>query len=168
VSLDLVTAHADQVPLTQLRPAADVLGVMRGRAGNRSGGQPKPPTRRLGRNGVVSGALTLVALAGALGSVTGCGSVDPTDPSYFTNVLVRNDTASAVQFIQCDTSCGTLHDRETIPVQGSAIINISNEGINIGYLVEQPDGKKLGCVYMKYEHVKHLPTVLVSSMTKCK
>jgi hypothetical protein len=128
----------------------------------------KPPTRHLERNGVVSGALTLVALAGALGSVAGCSSVDPTDPSHFTNVLVRNDTASAVQFIQCDTSCGTPNTRETIPARGSTIINISNEGINIGYLVAQPDGKKLGCVYMKYERVKHPPTVLVSSMTKCK
>jgi hypothetical protein len=117
---------------------------------------------------VVSGALTLVALAGALASVAGCSSVDPTDPSHSTDVLVRNDTASVVQFIQCDTSCGTLHDRETIPARGSTTINISNEGINIGYLVEQPDGTKLGCVYMKYEHVKHPPTVLVSSMTKCK
>lgn len=94
--------------------------------------------------------------------------MDPTDPSHFTNVLVRNDTASAVQFIECDTSCGTLHERSTVPAGATTIINIDNEGANIGYLVERPDGKKLGCVYMKYEHVKHEPTVLVSSTTKCK
>jgi len=109
--------------------------------------------------------LATTILVGAVSS--GCASVDPTDPSHFTNVLVRNDTPSAVQFIQCDTSCGTLHEREAITAGGSTIINISNEGIKVGYLVAHPDGKKLGCVYMKYKHVKHQPTVLISSMTRC-
>lgn len=111
--------------------------------------------------------LATAALVGAVAVSSGCASVDPTDPSHFINVLVRNDTPSPVQFIQCDTSCGTLHEREAITAGGSTIINISNEGIKVGYLVERQDGKKLGCVYMKYEHVKHEPTVLVSSMTRC-
>jgi hypothetical protein len=112
-------------------------------------------------------AVSVLAAVMLVGAVAGCASVDPTDPSHFTNVLVRNDTPSAVQFIQCDTSCGTLHDRQTIPAGASVVINISNEGIKVGYLVARPDDKKLGCVYMKYEHVKHQPTVLVSSMTRC-
>jgi hypothetical protein len=82
-------------------------------------------------------------------------------------VLVRNDTASDVQFIQCDTSCGTLHERRTIPAGGDTVVNVSNEGIKVGYVVARPDGRKLGCVYMKYEHVKYEPTVRVSSMTRC-
>jgi hypothetical protein len=94
-------------------------------------------------------------------------SVDPTDPSHFTNVLVRNDTTSDVQFIQCDTSCGTLHERRTIPADGSTVVNVSNEGIKVGYVVARSDGRKLGCVYMRYERIKHEPTVLVSSMTRC-
>jgi hypothetical protein len=110
---------------------------------------------------------TVAALVGVIAVLSGCASVDPTDPSHFTNVLVRNDTPSTVQFIQCDTSCGTLHDRETINAGGRTIINISNEGIKVGYLVARPDGEKLGCLYMKYEHVKHPPTVLISSMTRC-
>jgi len=118
------------------------------------------------RPGRLSAGSVLAAVM-LVGAVAGCASVDPTDPSHFTNVLVHNDTRSAVQFIQCDTSCGTLHERGTIPAGGSTIINISNEGIKIGYLVERPDGKRLGCVYMKYEHVKHQPTVLISSMTRC-
>jgi hypothetical protein len=111
------------------------------------------------------GAFMTVALMGAV--VSGCASVDPTDSSHFTNALVRNDTASAVQFIQCDTSCGTLHERRTIPAGGTTVINVSNEGIKVGYLVARSDGQKLGCVYMRYEHVKHEPTVLVSSLTRC-
>jgi hypothetical protein len=110
-------------------------------------------------------ALATVALAGTV--VSGCASVDPTDPSHFTNALVRNDTASAVQFIQCDTSCDTLHDRTTIPVGGTTVINVSNEGIKVGYLVARPDGRKLGCIYMRYEHVKPEPIVLVSSLARC-
>ncbi len=109
-------------------------------------------------------ALAAMMLAGA---VAGCASVDPTDPSHFTNIVIRNDTPSAVQFIECDTSCGTLHERRTIPVGGSTIINDSNEGVKIPYLVASPDGKKLGCLYMKFEHVKHPPTVLISSMRRC-
>jgi hypothetical protein len=106
-----------------------------------------------------------VALMGAVES--GCASVDPTDASHFTNALVRNDTASAVQFIQCDTSCGTLHERRTIPAGGTTVVNVSNEGIKVGYLVARPDDRKLGCVYMRYKHVKHEPTVFLSSLTRC-
>ena len=114
----------------------------------------------------LSAALALAAMMLA-GAVAGCASVDPTDPSHFTNIVIRNDTPSAVQFIECDTSCGTLHERRTIPAGGSTIINDSNEGVKIPYLVASPDGKKLGCLYMKFEHVKHPPTVLTSSMTRC-
>jgi hypothetical protein len=109
--------------------------------------------------------LAATALVGAV--LSGCASVDPTDPSHFTNVLVRNDTASDVQFIQCDTSCVTLHERRTIPAGGGTVVNVSNEGVKVGYVVARPDGRRLGCVYMRYEHVKHEPTVLISSMARC-
>jgi hypothetical protein len=110
-------------------------------------------------------ALMTVALMGAVTS--GCASVDPTDSSHFTNALVRHDTASAVQLIQCGTSCGTLHERRMIPAGGTTVINVSNEGIKVGYLVARPGGRKLGCVYMTYQHVQHEPTVLVSSLKAC-
>jgi hypothetical protein len=100
-------------------------------------------------------------------ALSACASVDPTDPSHSTHVLVRNDTASDVQLIQCDTSCGTLHERRTIPAHGSTVVKVSNEGIKVGYVVARLDGRKLGCVYMHYEGVKYEPTVLVSSMTRC-
>jgi hypothetical protein len=109
----------------------------------------------------------LAAMASVGAILSGCASVDPTDPSHFTNVLVRNDTASDIQFIQCDTSCATLHEGRTVTAGGSTVVNVSNEGIKVGYVVARPDGRKLGCVYMQYEHVKHEPTVLVSSMTRC-
>ncbi len=116
------------------------------------------------RRGTLAAFVT-VALIGAV--MSGCASVDPTDSSHFTYALVRNDTAAAVQFIQCDTSCGTLHERRTMPAGGTTVIHVSNEGIKVGYLVARPDGRKLGCVYMRYDNVKHEPTVLVSSLTRC-
>jgi hypothetical protein len=117
---------------------------------------------------VKSKVLLMLAAAGVMAVVaSGCASVDPTDPSHFTDVLVRNDTPSPVQFVQCDTSCGTLHEHRGIPLGGSTVVNVSNEGITVGYLVAQPDGWKLGCVYMRYEHVKREPTIYVSSMSRC-
>jgi hypothetical protein len=110
---------------------------------------------------------TAISLLAAAVLAVGCASVDPTDPSHFTNVLVHNNTASAVQFIQCDTSCGTLHDREAIPAGGSTTINISNEGIPIGYLVERPSGLKLGCLYMRFDHVRTTSVVKISSLGRC-
>jgi hypothetical protein len=98
--------------------------------------------------------------------LAGCASVDPTDPSHFTEVSVVNDTGSAVEFIQCDTSCGTLHDRQTLSAGARTIITVSNENIRIGYVVGRSD-KRLGCVYMQYDHVDYRPLVLVSSMTRC-
>jgi hypothetical protein len=100
-------------------------------------------------------------------TLSGCASVDPTDPSHFTNMLVRNDRASDVQFIQCGASCRTLHERTTIPAGESTVVNVSNEGMRVGYVVARPDGRQLGCVYMRYERVNHEPTVLVSSLTRC-
>jgi len=97
----------------------------------------------------------------------GCASIDQTDPSHFVDVQVHNDRPTAVQLIQCDTSCDTLHDRQTMSAGASSTINVSNEGIEIGYLVENPAGRKLGCIYMKYENVKQPPVVPVSSMTQC-
>lgn len=101
--------------------------------------------KRLARLAI--GALVCVA-------VSGCDSVDPTASSHFTNVLVRNNTASAVEFVQCDTTCGTLHDRQTIASGATTIVNVSNEGIKVGYVVARPRGPKLGCVYMKCGEVK--------------
>jgi hypothetical protein len=46
-------------------------------------------------------------------------------------------------------------------------MNVSNEGIEIGYLVEDPADRKLGCIYMEYENVKQPPVIPVSSMTQC-
>jgi hypothetical protein len=113
-------------------------------------------------------ALVLLMFLAMAGSVLGgCASIDPTDPSHFVDVQVHNDRPTAVQLIQCDTSCDTLHDRQTISAGASSTINVSNEGIEIGYLVENPAGRKLGCIYMKYENVKKRPVVSVSSMTQC-
>jgi hypothetical protein len=98
--------------------------------------------------------------------VSGC-SVDPTDPSHFTDAVVRNDTPSPVVIVQCDTSCDTLHDRSAVPSHGALTINVSNEAITVGYAVERPSGRRLGCLYMNFDHVQKTPVVEVSSMQRC-
>lgn len=81
----------------------------------------------------ISGAVVLVVAALQL---NGCASIDPTDLSHFVDVQIHNDRPSSVQLIQCDTSCETLHERQTVPAGASTTVDVSNEGIEIGYLVE--------------------------------
>ncbi len=93
--------------------------------------------------------------------------MDPTDPSHFTDVLIRNDRPSPVVIVRCDTSCDTLHDRTPVAAGHSTIVNVSNEGIT-GYAVEQPLGRRLGCLYMRFDGVRARPTVNVSAMQRCR
>lgn len=127
-------------------------------------GEQSAPHQLGVRTLVLGGIAAAVAAAVLLG---GCASVDPTDPSHFVDVQVRNDLSSPVQLIQCDTSCDTLHDRQTVAAGDSTTINVSNEGIKVGYLIESLTGNRLGCIYMEYEHVKHPPAVAVSSKVRC-
>jgi hypothetical protein len=108
----------------------------------------------------------VAGLAIAVGAA-GCASVDPTDPSHFTNVVVQNDTASSVWLVQCDVSCGTLHDRTRIRAGASTSVGVSNEGIQAGYVVERPSGSKLGCLYMRFNHVRGEHRVAISSLRAC-
>ena len=109
-----------------------------------------------------------VGLAAIVALALGCSSVDPTDPSHFTDVLIHNDTPSAVQLVQCDNSCAMLHDRQTVPAGASAIVNVSNEDIRVGYVVERASGARLGCLYMHFNGVRTRPTVEVSTFGRCR
>jgi hypothetical protein len=99
---------------------------------------------------------------------TGCASVDPTDPSHFTHVLIRNDTQSPVVIVQCDISCRTLHDRTYLAAGQSTIVKASNEGIRDGHVVEQLSGDRLGCLYTRFNGVRRTPVVNVSSAQRCR
>jgi hypothetical protein len=100
--------------------------------------------------------------------LAGCTSVDQTDPSHFTNVSIRNDTHQPVAVVQCDTSCQVLHERTTIDSGHEATVNVSNEGITVGYAVERPSGLKLGCLYMRFNGVHETPIVNVTSLRRCR
>jgi hypothetical protein len=100
---------------------------------------------------------------------TGCASVDPTDPSHFSDVEVWNDTPARVVIVQCDTSCGTLHDREQVPPGQRTIVNISHEGFDVGYAVESASEQRLGCLYMRLNGPPaKRPVFRVSSMKECR
>jgi len=111
---------------------------------------------------LVAAVLGLALLA------NGCASIDPTDPSHFTDVFVRNDIGANVVIVQCDTSCDVLHERTAIAGGETSTINVSNEGITVGYAVEQPSGRKLGCLYMRFNNVRTTPTVDVSTLQHCR
>lgn len=113
---------------------------------------------------VTAAGIALFAIMG----LSACASVDPTDPSHFVDVQVVNDTASPVELIQCDTSCSTLHDRQRLEAWASTTVNVSNEGIEVGYLIQTLRGKELGCMYMSYDHVKQPAPLAISSMGRCR
>jgi alkyl hydroperoxide reductase subunit AhpF len=69
--------------------------------------------------------------------------------------------------VQCDTSCDVLHDRTSVAAGDSATVNVSNEGIRVGYLVERESGKPIGCIYEKFNGVHSTPTMRVSTAQKC-
>lgn len=114
-------------------------------------------------------------------ALCGCGSGGSTSSSHETTstvakvgqsrfilIGVRNDTSAAVSFDQCQSTCGTLHEHRPIAAGSSITILGLNDGTPFADVVESAAGKRLGCVYMKYDHVSGRPVVLVSSMTACK
>src|SRR5450759_1593812 len=108
----------------------------------------------------------IVSLATAV-LAGGCASVDPTDPSHYTEVEIRNNTPASVVIVQCDTSCDVLHERRTVDSGQATIVSVSHEGITVGYVVEEPSGSRLGCLYMLVSPAAQAPVVDVSSLTRC-
>jgi hypothetical protein len=111
---------------------------------------------------------TAVSLLAMVVLATGCTSVDPTDPSHFTDIVVRNDTPTRLVIVQCDTSCDVLHERTSVASGRATTINESNEGITIGYVIERPSGLTLGCLYMRFNHVRQTPVVNITSLSRCR
>jgi hypothetical protein len=108
-------------------------------------------------------ALLLLVVA----PVAGCGSLDPTDPSNFNNVTVKNDTGERVILIQCDTTCKTLHDRTTLEPGNVTVISVSNENISVGYVVAKPSGQRLGCLYFRYSKPQKNLHAMTSEVVRC-
>ncbi len=118
--------------------------------------------------------LSLAALSVVL---AGCGSSSSSKPtttvakagqSNFILLTVRNDTPSAVWFDQCQGTCNKLHEHRWIPAGHINLILGINDGTQFADLVTNAAGKRLGCIYMKFDHVEARPVVLISSMTACK
>ncbi len=114
-------------------------------------------------------AVMLSAVLAACGS--SAKQADTTTPgpskSPFVIVPIKNDTSATVHFIQCKATCAELHERRTIAAGQMDSILGSNENLRFAYLVEDAAGKRIGCVYMQFNHVKAPPVVLVSSMKPC-
>lgn len=94
-------------------------------------------------------ARTVASLLAIVVLATGCTyrSIDPTDPSHFTDVLVLNDTPANVVLVQCEgTSCDTLNDRTDLDSGHAMTLNVLRDDSagaitwEIRQLVLQGDG----------------------------
>lgn len=97
-------------------------------------GQPPPhgPAPKPGRVHRVVRIIAIAAtttvtvslvIADTIGSGTGCGSVDPTDPANYSTATVINDTAHSVDISDCHGSyCGS-QSSATIAPNNHAIVN---------------------------------------------
>lgn len=109
-------------------------------------------------------ALLLLVVA----PIAGCGSVNPTDPSNFHNVTVKNDAREKVILIQCDTTCRTLHERTTLEPGNVTVLSVSDENISVGYVVAKPSGQRLGCLYFRYTKPQKNLHAVTSEAVPCR
>jgi hypothetical protein len=110
----------------------------------------------------------LLAACGSSGQSTSTAGQAGTGKNPYLLISIKNDTSATVHFIQCKATCAELHERRTLPAGGTNSILGSNENLPFTYLVEDEAGKRIGCVYMQFDHLKSAPPVLISSMKPCK
>lgn len=93
---------------------------------------PHGPAARAGRTRrvvtiIAVAAATTVAvslvIAGTIGSATGCGSVDPTDPANYSTATIINDTADSVDIGDCHGSYCGPRPSATIAPNDHAVLN---------------------------------------------
>jgi hypothetical protein len=119
--------------------------------------RPRPPARRgrtrraLQITAIAIGVTVVGSLIAAevIGSATGCGSVDPTDPSNYSTAEVVNDTANSVIIGDCrGTYCGpqpsaTLAPNEHAEVNGAC--GASGKHMTT-WKITHPDGRPAGYI----------------------
>jgi hypothetical protein len=98
----------------------------------------------------VPGSVFALLVAGEIyDEVVGCGSVDPTDPSNFSGVTIRNDTAGIVVVDECKgANCvGYLPVRlgPGQTYQDRAPCGMSGDGMT-SWEVKTTEGKELGYI----------------------
>jgi hypothetical protein len=121
----------------------------------------------------VPGSVFALLVAGQIyDGVVGCGSVDPTDPSNYTGVTIRNDTADNVLVDKCKgANCGY----ENLPVllgpgqtyQDHAFCGMSGHGMT-SWEVKTTEGKELGYIAVEtlYKYVRRVFNVSHASISR--
>lgn len=105
--------------------------------------------------------LVAAVVAGAVFHV----SVDPTESTFA--VTLHNDTPNAVLLKQCDTDCGSFHERDQLPPGGSVRVNTSSDNVANWWAVTDDGGKTSGCLPLRYDHKVDGLVVNVSEQTTC-
>jgi hypothetical protein len=109
--------------------------------------------------------VTLACLLLALG-LTGCHwPTDPTDSSRFNDVTLTNDTNRDAVLLQCDVTCAETHDVLKVPRSKSLQVSISNENVPTGFVVQDSNGRDIGCLTLLYTHKEDRIRTMLSKMT---
>jgi hypothetical protein len=111
----------------------------------------------------VQPTFVLVATFLVLAEAVGPGSVDPTDPSNFSEATVVNDRGDPVRVMQCDANCATIHDIYELPPGDSMSLNVA-WGFPVGYYVVSENGPSLGCLRFDFPRRETSIVVLISTI----
>jgi len=113
--------------------------------------------------GVTALVFGLLIASEVVDSITGCGSVDPTDPANYTNASIVNDTSRVVTIADCrgdycqpDTSVVRLAPGERVAVTGACAATgkdmtswkaTREDGTVVGYIAIDTPRSRQGVVY---------------------
>jgi hypothetical protein len=99
-----------------------------------------------------------------LADAVGPGSVDPTDPSNFSEVTIFNDRDVPIRLMQCDTFCSEIHDVYELPPGASTSLSVA-WGFPVGYYVLTNNGLPLGCLRFDFPR-RETSVVVLTSMVR--
>lgn len=116
-----------------------------------------------GLGAVVIGSLIAAEVTG---SVIGCGSVDPTDPSNYSTATIVNDTANPIRIGDCHgTYCGPQPSAMLAPNQQAAINGACGvSGANMtSWKITGSGGRLVGYIAINTPRSRHDLTFHVSN-----
>ncbi|MGI8647895.1 MAG: hypothetical protein ACR2JX_06695 [Mycobacteriales bacterium] len=92
-------------------------------------------------------------------------SIDPTESSFA--ITLHNDTSSTIMLKQCDVTCDSFHERVRLLPGADTRVNTSSDNVANWWMISDADGKKLGCLPLRYGHKIDRLVVNVSEQTAC-
>jgi hypothetical protein len=82
-------------------------------------------------------------------------------------VTITNNTSNVVRLKECGITCQDIEDDFTIPASGTHSVNASPFNLDEFFEVFTQDGRKVGCLNLRYKKPEYGARVSVSSATEC-